>query len=82
MSIWVSSTTSLFAQAYGAGTYSCGAYEEGCATALPSAPTTGVGAFLSEPSFVVPGSLLLAILLAFITTTLVKFVRRRKHQQS
>lgn len=66
-----------FAQAYGTGTYSCGVYEEGCATSTaPSVPNTGM--LLSEPSFVVPGSLLLAVLIALITTTIAKFIRRKQ----
>ncbi|HEU5121868.1 MAG TPA: hypothetical protein VFT59_03400 [Candidatus Saccharimonadales bacterium] len=78
MSTWTYPTT-IVAQAYGADAYSCGPYQEGCAvettTPLPSAPTTGT--FLSEPSFVVPGSLLLAILLAFITTAVAMRLKRR-----
>jgi multisubunit Na+/H+ antiporter MnhC subunit len=81
MFAWAHSTT-FTAQAYGAGTYSCGAYQEGCTTSgsvTPSAPTTGT--FLSEPSFVVPGSLILAILIALATTSIARFVRRRKFQR-
>ena len=78
---FVSSST-VFAQAYGAGTYSCGNYQEGCTTSTgtttPTAPNTGM--LLTEPSFVVPGSLLLAIIIALITTTIAKTVRRRKSQ--
>ena len=75
---FVSSST-VFAQAYGTGTYSCGAYQEGCTTSTGTAPTTpNTGMLLTEPSFVVPGSLLLAIVIALITTTVAKLLRRRK----
>jgi len=72
-----------FAQAYGTGTYGCGTYEEGCATtgqtaAAPGVPNTGM--LLSEPSFVVPGSLLLAILLAMVILGITKLVRRKRSQ--
>lgn len=73
----------LFAQAYGTGTYSCGAYQEGCAAESQTAgvPNTGMpAALLSEPSFVVPGSLLLAVLLALITMGVTKLVRRNRTQ--
>jgi len=68
--------TALFSAAYGQGNYSCGAYEVGCTT------TTGVlppdtSALLSEPSVVIPGSLLLAILIALVTTTIAKLLRKR-----
>jgi hypothetical protein len=74
--------TTFLAQAYGSNTYGCGTYENqvGCETS--SAPTPGVpntGMLLAEPSFVIPGSLLLAILIALISTTVAKIVRRKKH---
>lgn len=74
----LSPLTSL-AQAYGAGTYSCGNYQEGCATSTgttPGAPNTGM--LLTEPSFVIPGSLLLAVLLALATTAITRFIRRKR----
>jgi hypothetical protein len=68
---------SSFAQAYGTGVYGCGQYQVGCAQGTtPSAPNTGM--LLSEPSFVVPGSLLIAIILAIITTSIAKLIRRKK----
>lgn len=75
----LSSSIVVLAQAYGAGTYSCGAYQEGCTTSTgttttPSVPNTGM--LLSEPSFVVPGSLLLAIIVALISTTIAKRFKR------
>jgi hypothetical protein len=71
----------LFAQVYGEGAYSCGQYENNCAT--DNSGSTGVlppntSAVLSEPSIVVPGSLLLAILVALISTSIAKLLRRRK----
>lgn len=77
--VLVSSST-VFAQAYGTGTYSCGNYQEGCTTSTGTAPTTpNTGMLLTEPSFVVPGSLLLAIIIALITTTIAKTLRKRKN---
>lgn len=77
MLVTAKSVTTL-AQAYGTGIYGCGQYEVGCTeqTVAPSAPNTGM--LLNEPSFVVPGSLLLAIILAIITTSIVKLVRHKK----
>jgi hypothetical protein len=75
--------SSIFAQAYGTGTYSCGAYDQGCTTSgtstTPSAPNTGM--LLSEPSFVIPGSLLIAVILAIITTSIAKLLRRKRARQ-
>lgn len=67
----------LFAQAYGAGTYSCGNYQEGCATgAAPTPPNTGM--MLTEPSIAIPGSLLLAVLIALVTTAVARAIRRKR----
>ena len=65
-------------QAYGTGTYGCGNYEEGCTTSTgtPGIPNTGM--LLTEPSFVIPGSLLLAVLVALITTAIAKAIRRKR----
>lgn len=72
-------TSTFFAQAYGTGTYSCGAYEQGCTTGqagtTPGVPNTGM--LLSEPSFVIPGSLLLAVVIAVLTTFVAKKLRQR-----
>ncbi|HET6747541.1 MAG TPA: hypothetical protein VFH06_05535 [Candidatus Saccharimonadales bacterium] len=73
-------TPTFFAQAYGTGTYSCGAYQQGCTsgtTTAPTAPNTGM--LLSEPSFVIPGSLLLAVIIAIFTTLITKKLRRKTH---
>ncbi len=77
MNTFVSSST-ILAQAYGTGVYGCGPYEVGCtqSSTTPSAPNTGM--LLSEPSFVIPGSLLLAVLLAIISTSIIKLIRRKK----
>jgi|GEM_PF-2639066 len=69
----------FLAQAYGEGTYSCGRYENNCS----NSGSTGIlppntSAILSEPSIVVPGSLLFAILIALLTTSITKLLRRRK----
>ncbi len=80
----ITSTPSLFAQAYGTGTYGCGPYEEGC-TATTGATPPGVpntGALLAEPSFVIPGSLLIAVLIAIITTSITKVIRRKRQPHS
>lgn len=74
--------TTFFAQVYGEGVYGCGTYNNqvGCTdagTSTPGAPNTGM--LLAEPSFVIPGSLLLAILIALISTTVVKIVRSKKY---
>jgi|GEM_PF-1977740 len=72
-------TPAFFAQAYGTGTYSCGPYQQGCTTgqtATPAAPNTGM--LLTEPSFVVPGSLLLAVIIAIFTTLLARKFRRNQ----
>lgn len=79
------SAPTLLAQAYGTGIYGCGNYQEGCQVgtttpASPGVPNTGM--LLSEPSFVVPGSLLLAILIALITTSIAKLIRRRRNSRS
>ena len=71
----------LFAQAYGADTYGCGNYQEGCTTAgtpgtNPTPPNTGM--ILTEPSIAIPGSLLLAVLIAIITTTIARTLRRKR----
>lgn len=67
----------LFAQAYGAGTYSCGNYQEGCTTGTtPTPPNTGM--ILTEPSIAIPGSLLLAVLIALVTTAIARAVRRKR----
>ena len=66
-----------FAQAYGADTYGCGNYQEGCTTGTtPTPPNTGM--MLTEPSIAIPGSLLLAVLVALITTTIARTIRRRR----
>lgn len=75
------SSSVVFAQAYGADTYGCGNYQEGCTTSTgtttpPTTPNTGM--LLTEPSFVVPGSLLLAVIIAVVTTTVAKLLRQRK----
>jgi hypothetical protein len=36
---------------------------------------------LSEPSFVIPGSLLIAVILAIITTSIAKLLRRKRARQ-
>jgi len=76
--------TTFFAQAYGESVYGCGTYnnqvgctDAGTGTSAPGAPNTGM--LLAEPSFAVPGSLLLAILIALISTTVVKIVRSKKY---
>lgn len=74
--------TTFLAQAYGEGVYGCALYNNqvGCVdsgTQAPGAPNTGM--LLTEPSFVIPGSLLLAILIALISTTIAKLFRRRKY---
>lgn len=67
----------LFAQAYGAGTYSCGNYQEGCTTSTaPTPPNTGM--MLTEPSIAIPGSLLLAVLIALVTTAIARAIRRKR----
>lgn len=68
-------STHLLAAAYGEGTYNCGQYQVGCSV---QAPDTSAVSILSEPSIVVPGSLLLAIIVALITTTIAKYLRRSK----
>lgn len=80
MAIYISVST--FAQAYGADTYGCGNYQEGCTTSgtgnpVPGAPNTGM--LLTEPSFAIPGSLLLAVLIALVTTTIARTIRRRRN---
>lgn len=71
------SGASVLAQAYGADTYSCGNYQEGCTTGTtPTPPNTGM--MLTEPSVVIPGSLLLAVLIALVTTTIARTIRRRR----
>lgn len=70
------STNVLFSAAYGEGVYGCGKFEVGCSTSTGILPPD-TSAILSEPSIVVPGSLLLAILVALITTSVVKLIRRR-----
>jgi hypothetical protein len=65
----------LFSTVYGQGVYSCGAYEVGCATTTVSPPDTS--ALLTEPSIAIPGSLLLAVIVALITTSVIKLIRRR-----
>jgi hypothetical protein len=71
-------STYLLGAAYGEGAYSCGNYEVGCSTGTVQAPDTSTVSVLSEPSIVLPGSLLLAIIVALITTTIAKYVRRMK----
>lgn len=68
----------LFAQAYGADTYGCGNYQEGCTTTgtNPTPPNTGM--LLTEPSIAIPGSLLLAVLIAIITTAIARTLRRKR----
>ena len=73
----------LLAAAYGEGAYSCGVYQVGCTSGTTPGTNTGIlppdtSALLSEPSFLIPGSLLLAILIALITTTVARFIRKRK----
>jgi hypothetical protein len=74
---YLTTTVTLLSAAYGTGTYGCGAYEVGCNTTGTGILPPDTSAILSEPSVVVPGSLLLAILVALITTTVVKLLRRR-----
>lgn len=70
-------SVSTFAQAYGTGTYSCGNYQEGCTTGTaPTPPNTGM--MLTEPSVAIPGSLLLAVLIALITTAIARTIRRKR----
>ena len=72
-------SSTLFAQAYGSDVYGCGTYQyqEGCiAGATPTAPNTGM--ILTDPSFAIPGSLILAILIAVVTTTIAKLIRRKR----
>ena len=79
----ITSTSSTLAQAYGTGTYGCGAYQEGCATTSTTPPgVPNTGALLTEPSFVIPGSLLIAVLLAIVTTTIAKLIRRKRRSSS
>ena len=74
-------SSTLFSAAYGEGTYSCGDYEVGCSTSSTSVLPPNTSAILSEPSIVVPGSLLLAIIVALITTSIVKLIKRRTSQK-
>lgn len=72
-------SSTVFAQAYGSDVYGCGTYQyqQGCTTgATPTVPNTGM--ILTDPSFVIPGSLILAILLAAVTTTIAKLIRRKR----
>jgi hypothetical protein len=76
-------STHLLAAAYGEGTYSCGQYQVGCSTTSNvQVPDTSTASILSEPSIVIPGSLLLAIIVALITTTIAKYLRRNKIRKS
>lgn len=68
--------TSLFAQAYGQGDYSCGNYQQGCSQTSVGAPDTST--ILAQPSVVIPGSLILAVLIALITTTIARSLRKMK----
>jgi hypothetical protein len=70
-------TPTFFAQAYGTGTYGCGAYQQGCTSGTTTPTTPNTGMFLTEPSFVIPGSLLLAVIIAVFTTLLAKKLRRK-----
>lgn len=75
----LSTQSLLFAQAYGAGTYSCGNYQEGCTTGTNPTPTPpNTGMMLTEPSIAIPGSLLLAVLIALVTTSIARVIRRRR----
>jgi hypothetical protein len=70
----------LFAQAYGSNAYGCGNYQEGCTTSTtPTPPNTGM--MLTEPSIAIPGSLLLAVLIALITTAIARTLRRKRHSR-
>jgi len=80
-------TTTIFAQAYGSGTYGCGAYQIGCATTstpttgtVPGAPNTGMA--LMEPSFVIPGAMVGAVIIALATTTIARAIRRARRQNT
>ncbi len=70
----VFSNTYLFAQAYGQGDYSCGNYQQGCGQTTVQPPNTA--AILADPSVAIPGSLVLAVIVALVTTTIAKSVRK------
>jgi len=72
--------TSLFAQAYGQGDYSCGNYQEGCSQTGVGAPDTS--AIFSQPSVVIPGSLVLAVLVALLTTMITRSLRKMKTRKN
>jgi len=69
------SNTSLFAQAYGQGDYSCGNYQQGCSQTTGTQPPN-TAAILADPSVAIPGSLVLAVVVALITTTIAKTIRK------
>ena len=73
-------STSLFAQAYGQGDYSCGNYQQGCSQTGVGVPNTS--AILSQPSIVIPGSLVLAVLIALLTTTIARSLRKMKARKN
>ena len=77
----VLNTTSLFAQAYGQGDYSCGNYQQGCSQTTGIQPPN-TAAILADPSVAIPGSLVLAVVVALITTTVAKSIRRLRAKKN
>ncbi len=73
---YITFSPTYFAQAYGTGVYGCGNYQQGCTGTAPAAPNTGMA--LMEPSFVIPGALVGAVIIALITTAIARTVRRRR----
>lgn len=67
----------LGAEAYGAGTYNCGDFQEGCAAGASTGSNNG-GLSYTGYNIIIPVALAAALIVAAAILLITKFVRKRK----
>lgn len=68
----------LGAEAYGAGTYDCGSFEEGCAAGTSTGSDSGGDLSNTGYNVIIPVALAAALIIAAAILLVTKFVRNHK----